>query len=301
MIRIISREDLDVTKYDDCIENSIQSTIYAYSWYLDITCDHWEVLVLNDYEAVMPIPWRKKFNIKYVYQPLWILELGIYSKDQIEEKQFLKVLFRTYKYVNIRMNLKNDLNIPVDYFNRRKMQLISLERDYNSIAQDYNRNRRRDLIKANKHNLVENWNSKPERLVSLFEQNVGKRIQHISDRDYANLLTLMHECLKRGKAYLLEVTNDQNQTISAAFFVSHRNSVTEVVCSSDFNNRDNGANTFMNDRALHRFHTEFELFNFGGSSREGIAKYYESMGGVDHYYNEIHYNNLPSLLKLFKR
>tara|TARA_Y100000034_G_scaffold134927_1_gene204846 strand:- start:14613 stop:15518 length:906 start_codon:yes stop_codon:yes gene_type:complete len=300
MIRIINRNDLDVEKYDSCIEKSIQSTIYALSWYLDITCDNWEVLVLNDFEAVMPIPWRKKFNIKYVYQPLWVLELGIYSKNGSEEEQFLKVLFESYKYVNIRMNLKNDLEIPKSYSVRRKMQLIALENHYDSISKDYNRNRRRDLVKAKTHGLIENWNAKPEALVTLFKQNVGKRISKISNQDYENLVTLIQECKRRGKGHLLEITNEENQMISAAFFVTQGNKVTEVVCSSDFDNRDNGANTYMNDRAIHKFHTEYTVFNFGGSSKEGIARYYKSMGGVDHYYNEIHYNNLPRLLKLFK-
>ena len=53
MIQHIKRKDLDILKYDACIENSIQSRIYGFSWYLDIVADHWEVLVLDDYEAVM--------------------------------------------------------------------------------------------------------------------------------------------------------------------------------------------------------------------------------------------------------
>ena len=49
LIKYIQREHLDEEKYNDCIENSIQSNSYAFSWYLDIVCDNWDVLVLNDY------------------------------------------------------------------------------------------------------------------------------------------------------------------------------------------------------------------------------------------------------------
>ena len=70
MIRKVSRKKLEVEKYDACIANSIQANVYGYSWYLDVVADNWDVLVLNDYEAVMPIPWRRKFFIKYVYTPL---------------------------------------------------------------------------------------------------------------------------------------------------------------------------------------------------------------------------------------
>ena len=52
MIHYVKREDLEVEKYNNCIENSIQSRIYAFSWYLDIVADYWDVLVLDDYKAV---------------------------------------------------------------------------------------------------------------------------------------------------------------------------------------------------------------------------------------------------------
>ena len=80
-IKYIKRKDIDDSKYNECIQGSNQSLLYGYTWYLDIVCDQWDVLVLNDYEVVMPIPWRKKYFIKYVYQPLWVLQLGIFSNN----------------------------------------------------------------------------------------------------------------------------------------------------------------------------------------------------------------------------
>jgi hypothetical protein len=64
MIKYITRVDLDVKKYDDCIEKSKNTRIYAYSFYLDIVTNSWDVLVLNDYEYVMPITWNRKYLIK---------------------------------------------------------------------------------------------------------------------------------------------------------------------------------------------------------------------------------------------
>ena len=90
MIRIIKRRDLDLQKYDSCIDESLQSRIFAFSWYLDIAVEQWEVAVLNDYEAVMPLPVRQKFGISYVYPPFWILELGIFSKEPIDESVFIE-------------------------------------------------------------------------------------------------------------------------------------------------------------------------------------------------------------------
>ncbi len=62
MIKYVKRKNLDLVKYNDCIENSIQSRMYAFAWYLDIVADNWDVLVCNDYQAVMPIPWKRKYG-----------------------------------------------------------------------------------------------------------------------------------------------------------------------------------------------------------------------------------------------
>jgi hypothetical protein len=44
-INYIKRKDLDIEKYDACIENSSQSRVYAFSWYLDIVAGKWDALV----------------------------------------------------------------------------------------------------------------------------------------------------------------------------------------------------------------------------------------------------------------
>ena len=107
MIQYIKRKNIDVAKYDACIANSIQSRIYAFSWYLDIVADNWDVLVLDDYKAVMPIPWRKKFGIKYTYTPLRVLELGIFSTEEVHEIQFVEKLKKYYKFIHLRLNYHN--------------------------------------------------------------------------------------------------------------------------------------------------------------------------------------------------
>ena len=59
MIQFVKRNQLDEDKYNACISTSLQSRVYAYSWYLDIVADNWSVLVLDDYQAVMPLPWKR--------------------------------------------------------------------------------------------------------------------------------------------------------------------------------------------------------------------------------------------------
>ena len=54
----ITREQIDQKKWDDCIYQSSLPLLYAETIYLDQMASNWDALVLNDYEAVMPLPWK---------------------------------------------------------------------------------------------------------------------------------------------------------------------------------------------------------------------------------------------------
>ena len=301
MIQYIKRENLEVAKYDACIESAVQSRMYAFSWYLDIVADNWAVLVLGDYEAVMPIPFRKKYGIKYVYPPFWLLELGVFSLDESQGiKPFLDVLYGEFKFIELRLNTKNKF-LKSEFLIHKQFQYLDLEIGYESILKGYNRNRKRELIKANKHHLVENWNDNPEKLITIFKTNIAERVKEINDKDYATLLNLMQLSIQKGVGELLTIYDANENLLAAAFFLKHKNKVTQLVCASDVSNRKNGVHTFFNDRAIFKYQPHFSVYNFGGSSMKNIANYYTSFGADTEEYQQIKYNNLPFLLRLFKK
>jgi len=301
MINYIKRKDLDVTRYDTCIENSIQSRIYAFSWYLDIVADHWDVLVFDDYKAVMPITWRKKAGIKYVYPPLWLLELGVFYLDEDQDIElFLAILYSKFKFVELRLNTKNKFLKSASLV-PKQFQYLDLKIGYDAILKGYNRNRKRELVKANKYHLIENWTDNPDKLITIFKENIAERVKGISDKDYLNLRNLMNFSLKNGIGELLTIYDTNNKLLAAAFFLKHKNKVTQLVCASDISFRKSGVHTFLNDRAIFKYQSHFDIYNFGGSSMENIANYYVSFGSQTEEYQQIKYNNLPFLLRLFKK
>ena len=91
-IQYLLYKDIDLIKYDTCISKSSSLRIYALTWYLNCVTDSWSVLVLNDYEAVMPLPKRKKLGINYIYQAPWVQQLGIFSKNKIDKSTIVEFL-----------------------------------------------------------------------------------------------------------------------------------------------------------------------------------------------------------------
>ncbi|WP_435414713.1 hypothetical protein [Polaribacter aestuariivivens] len=302
MIKYIKRKDLNLNKYDFCIEHSVQSRIYGFSWYLDIVADNWDVLVLDDYKAVMPIPWRKKFGIKYMYPPFWVLELGIFSLDHnLDTNTFLEHLFKEFKFVDSRLNSDNYITLNQQYLQQKTIQILNFDKDYNTLFDNYRKDRKKDLKKALKLDLTEKWNDNPENLISLFKENVGTRTPNIVESDYTILNKLINVCLQNNVGEILSIYDHKNLLVASGFFLKHNNVVTILISSTDFKNRNNGANTFLIDRAIFKFEKNYKVFNFGGSSMQTIAKYFLSFNAETKKYQHIKYNKLPILLKLFKR
>ena len=84
-IRDVLHKEIDFIKWDNCISNAPNGLIYGYSYYLDHMASQWDALVLNDYEAVMPLTWNRKYGIHYLYQPFLTAQLGVFGKNIIAE------------------------------------------------------------------------------------------------------------------------------------------------------------------------------------------------------------------------
>ncbi len=301
MIKLVKRKKLDIAKYNECIERSAQANVYGYSWYLDTICKKWSVFVLNDYEAVMPIPWRRKFFIKYVYPPFWLLQLGLFTKEIEDENEFLIELFGEFKYVDLRTNFENAFSMFQKYQQSRQTQYLNLSTSYNVTASKYKRDRKKDLQRAQKNKLTFKWNGNPEELIALYRNNIGKRVKKIKDKDYEVLLNLMTLCREKGAGDLLTVNDEQGKLVGAGFFLTYKERVSILVSATDLKNRKNGANTFLIDQAIQNYYKNYAIFDFGGSIMPTVANFFNSFGASDQEYVNLKCNRLPWLMRIFKR
>jgi hypothetical protein len=285
MIRLVKRTQLDEKKYNHCISNSFENRIFAYSWYLDAVTDSWEVLVCKDYSAVMPLPFRIKYGIKYVYPPFWVLELGMFSQsDENSINEFISILSKNYQFVELKLNTKNYLDDFSKRYQTKELQFLYLNTDYHSIYKNYKKDKKKVLKRAKESELLENWNDNPEKLIELFKKNIGSRISKLVDKDYEVLLDLMNECLKRKTGELLTIYSDSNEIIGAGFFLKNNGRITILVSATDNSQREKGINTFLIDRAIYNYHLDYNTFHFGGSSIKSIATYFKSFGSETENY-----------------
>ncbi|MCD4769555.1 MAG: hypothetical protein K8R35_05250, partial [Bacteroidales bacterium] len=81
MIRYLKNSEIDRKRWDDCIEADSVSLPYGTSWYLDIMAPGWDALIDGDYNFIFPLPNRKKYGLRYIFTPVFLQKLGLFSYD----------------------------------------------------------------------------------------------------------------------------------------------------------------------------------------------------------------------------
>lgn len=144
MIRRLKYQEIDFEKYTNCIENSEQRKYSATRGFLDITAGkQWEILVYNDYEAVMPIPFVKKIGLKLVINPKLCQQLGIFSKkdDVTQNELFLTYIKKNYKVWYYAFNDGNSFSSPL----KKRNNFLIYPDQYENVRQRYSPKRKRKL------------------------------------------------------------------------------------------------------------------------------------------------------------
>lgn len=194
MIRRLKYHEIDFEKYELCIENSVQRKYSVTKNFLDIVADkNWEILVLNDYEAVMPITFFIKFGIRFVLNPKLCQQLGIFSREDSVEINDLFLRFFQKKY-RVFYYPFNDNNTFSEQLSRRNNFIIFPDQ-YEKVYQKYSPKRKRKIrqepeIKENSEIKQLNFDS----VKDFIPQNVlGAKTNSTDVHDFINLFKTFYD------------------------------------------------------------------------------------------------------------
>jgi hypothetical protein len=299
-INYIRHSEIDKKKWDNCIDNALNSIIYPYAWYLDITAKTWDALVLGDYEAVMPLPWRKKFGITYIFQPFYSQQLGIYfCKKNVDFDAFLQAIPKKFKHGSINLNEQN--NVQTLVFKENRNYKLDISNDYAEIAKSYNRNCKRNLKKAENSGFVLAKNLSPKEFVSFIQQNLEEKINGVGTSVFNLLESLVHSALENSKGKLVGLADSNNDLHAAGFFLYSKNRLIFSVCASTPFGKENQAMYKLVDSQIKEHCTQFEWFDFSGSNIEGIAYFNSTFGAKPSIYKTILKSKFPFGMRRFKK
>ncbi|MGB4844552.1 MAG: GNAT family N-acetyltransferase [Ferruginibacter sp.] len=301
-IKYLTYEQIDKTKWDNCIDNADNGLIYAYSFYLDSMSKNRDALVLNDYEAVMPLTWNKKYGVHYLYQPPFTACLGVFGKnlDAKTINAFLNAVPAKFKYWDIYFNAGNFFKLNNFDLYERMNFVLDLNADYENLYKNYRDNIKRNIKKAEKLNLVINRNIAVADVMALAKDQSGD-FANFEQSDFSNFEKLYKLLHQKEKATSYGVYTKEKQLLASAVFLFSHNRAYYIMVGNHPNGKTLGAshaliNAFIKDHA-----GENLLLDFEGSDISSLAFFYSSFGAVEEKYSAIRLNKLPAPLKWFKK
>jgi hypothetical protein len=270
MIRRLKYNEIDFKKYTQCLEDSEQRNWYAKKEVLDELSGSWEALVYGDYEAVLPVPMRKKLGINFVIMPLFCQQLGVFSgKDNPEiNNLLLQYLKKKYQVLFYSFNQNNSFSENLE---KKKNYIIPIS-DYEILRRKKYFKGRKSTAKCAQHLIYKEIELNADSLK--FIENNNKGIPKKSDFEkFIKYLRFLDQtkALQLCGAYLGE------ELINLAILISEKGQLSLLALINDETYKNENGPSFLIDKILHLYIHE-KSFNFMGSNIRGIEVFFKSFG-----------------------
>jgi hypothetical protein len=297
-IQYLAHNEIDKVRWDECITKAENGLIYAQSFCLDNLCE-WDALILNEYEAVMPLPYKRKWGIRYVYQVPFFQQLGIFgtlSPGLIEA--FFKEAEKHFRFIHYNVNQC----IPGSRFKflPRTNYIINLRVDYNIIQANYTKECVSNIRKAKQRGCTLSNDTTVEEVIDLYKAAYGPLHKGVTYMDYEMFANLLKQALQNQSAELYSIKDGNDQTIFASALLRDTRRLYYIMGAPSELGRKNRATYFFIDNILRKYAGSNLHFDMEGSDITNVANFYKQFDPEAEVYYESKYNNLPLPLKLLK-
>jgi hypothetical protein len=298
-IRFVSREDIDLARWDSCVQDCACSLIYAHSFWLDAMALRWDGLVLNDYEAVMPLTWNSKWGIRYLFQPPFTQQLGVFGSPQnIREAggQFISEARKRFRFAEIYLHFGMEETVGQS----RNNFVLDLGSSYGEIRGQYKEYLRRDIRQLEKKDLAYRSSLDYQEVIELFIAFYAGRVPHLKVRDFQAFRNLCQEAMVKDMLLIRKVYSSANKILSLGLFFKDNGRIYHVMSVTPPEGRRLQANHYLLDELIREFAGKRLLLDFEGSDIPGVAWFYRKFGARLQTYRFLRYNRLPPPLRWLK-
>jgi hypothetical protein len=220
----------------------------------------------------MPLPIKKFFFVKYIAQPPFFQQLGIFSENDVDQdvlNQFLKkvpypILTYSFNEWNFVKNARQNPNYVLD---------LSLSKE--ELFNRFSKNTWRNIAKARKHNLTLDYELSEKDFFDFFREN-DKKIGSRFEKQMS---------VFRGRCY--GVRNPWGRLVAAVFCLETKNRLIYLAPVSSEEGKNSSA-MFLLVYSLIDFYSDI-ILDFEGSRIEGIARFYKGFGAEKRTYYTIGY------------
>ncbi|MHB1278420.1 MAG: GNAT family N-acetyltransferase [Bacteroidia bacterium] len=283
-IRYLKNEDLNTAQWDACIQESMPSLLYAYSWYLDLVCEDWDALVLGDYEAVMPIPFTRKLGFKIALQPPFCQQLGVFSRSALNESivhAFLAAIPSQFRGVKLNLNYHNPLNSGVS---QRSNYVLDLMPDMDALKTHFESSVLRNVRKSEKTSCALLEGVDIRSIMELVTWQNKDKNMGLSKRSLRKLERLIPACTQKGVLISIGLYSPINHLCAVGIFLKDKQRLYYLFGASDEMGREYSGMTRIMLHLIEKFVGQGYTLDFEGSEIPGIARFFKKFGAKNSPY-----------------
>lgn len=302
-LRKVKRNALDETKYSKAIDQAINYRIYAEFWYLDVLTDKkWECWIYGDYEVVMPVPLQYIFGIKFVIQPFYCQQLGVFYKEEISDELFQTFEKKLYKY-RVRAYHFNEENTEryQPKGEKRVNFILDLNCPYDKLFANYTKSRRKDIRKSKRLGVKIEITHDFENFMKIKFKNYSN-ISGLNKDYFHRFLT---EMVRKNKLIISDIFDENNQLIASQLFSISGNRRICLGFARDKEKEKHNSSAFAKDFLINELSNTPNILDFEGSSHPNIASFMKGFGVEEKHFtcfSNSQFDNIKNkVLKVFNR
>jgi effector-binding domain-containing protein len=264
---------------------------YGLFEYLNAVCEsQWDALIYNDYEAVFPLPFKKKFGIKYLVQPVFCQQLGAFGSNvNVSTHHFLSAIPKRFLRVRLQLNPYFDQTNEVESIQTKPAGIIASSRKLTTktnmtiqLSQplDYNKDCKKNLHRLAELPIEYKINAISIReAIDTYRKAWGKQNPEIEDEHYQ---LFANACTDKLSFTVTAHHQKEGDLLGAAIFLitpeNTKRSLHYVCAGPTEAGKSIGVMHGIIDFILNRYKGENMLFDFEGSSIASVASFYKKFG-----------------------
>ncbi len=235
-IEYVPYQELNFSKWDRCIDTAYNREIYAYSWVLNSVTNHWDALIENDYEKVMPLPISSFMGKSFIYQPMMAPELGIFSPEPVHKNtinKFISLVFEKHKYAELPFNKFLETNLSIAKYKLKQSFDLDLISPYQKTFANFTNEAKRKIRFAEDSGLFISKGLVPNQMLRFHRDIKIPFLQKFNNPFYSKLRRLISLSIQNSAGESFGVYTHENNLCSLGFIIKTNDRIVLYFVTSD--------------------------------------------------------------------
>jgi len=276
-MQYVQYQHINFSAWDACVANSEVVNPFMYSWSLNALTNQWDAIIWGNYEAVFPLPYRKKWGlIKYLYQVPHLHALSIMHNEliSVDYEAFFTLINKQFYFFHFDIDTAS---IPNKYlYKKRAFQQLSLQATFDFLYENFSKSCKKNIRQAQAAGVVFSENENITLTVKNYNNAYGKYQHKYSQKAEQQLIHFIEKAIENNKILSLKATDaSTSRLLSTAFFILEKNVIFYWYAAPTQEGRKVNITYLLLYEIIKRYANKATSLHFMGSDIENVANFYQ--------------------------